>query len=136
VNDPLVTTEPIVLAEALASFSELWSPRIAARVNDHDVRLAKVEGEYVWHHHDQTDEMFLVIDGDLSIELRDPDGSVRCVQLGPGALFTVPRNIEHRPLSPNGASILLVERTGTLTTGSYRGDVPSHIDATEGHALG
>jgi mannose-6-phosphate isomerase-like protein (cupin superfamily) len=126
---------PIVIADALASFTQLWSPRIATRVNDHELRLTKVRGAYVWHHHDDTDEMFLVVEGHLTIEVRDTDGAETAVELPAGSLFTVPRGTEHRPVSAHGASLLLLERSGTLTTGSYDGDIPGHIDSTTGHAL-
>lgn len=69
---------PIALDEALASFDALWSPRIVTRVNDYDVRVAKVEGDHVWHVHDDTDEFFLVVDGELTIALREPHGRARC----------------------------------------------------------
>ena len=123
-------TEPISLTTALASFTELWSPRIVTRVNDHDVRVAKVRGEHIWHTHDHTDEFFLVLDGELTIALRD-----RTVVLRRGDVFTVPRGTEHKPSSAGGASILMVEPTGTLTVGDRHGDVPGHVDATTGHAL-
>ncbi|MET9929794.1 MULTISPECIES: cupin domain-containing protein [unclassified Streptomyces] len=126
--------EPLSLATALASFDDLWSPRIAARVNDYDVRVTKVRGEHVWHVHDDTDEFFLVLDGELSIALREPAGE-RTVRLPRGSVFTVPRGTEHRPSSPDGASILLFEPTGTSTVGDRHDEVPSHVDATTGHAL-
>ncbi|MFE8937443.1 cupin domain-containing protein [Streptomyces sp. NPDC007872] len=126
--------EPLSLATALSSFDDLWSPRIAARVNDYDVRVTKVRGEHVWHVHDDTDEFFLVLDGELSIALREPAGE-RTVHLPRGSVFTVPRGTEHRPSSPGGASILLFEPTGTSTVGDRHDEVPSHVDATTGHAL-
>ncbi|MFJ4867527.1 cupin domain-containing protein [Streptomyces sp. NPDC088757] len=126
--------EPLSLATALASFDDLWSPRIAARVNDYDVRVTKVRGEHVWHVHDDTDEFFLVLDGELYIALREPAGE-RTVRLPRGSVFTVPRGTEHRPSSPDGASILLFEPTGTSTVGDRHDEVPSHVDATTGHAL-
>jgi len=123
-------TEPISLTTALASFAELWSPRIVTRVNDHDVRVAKVRGEHIWHTHDHTDEFFLVLDGELTISLRD-----RAVVLHQGDVFTVPRGSEHKPSSQGGASILMVEPTGTPTVGDRHEDVPDQVDATTGHAL-
>ncbi|MEU0491675.1 cupin domain-containing protein [Nocardiopsis sp. NPDC006139] len=129
-----MSDEPIDLAAALASFEQLWSPRVVTRVNDYDVRVAKVRGEYVWHAHRDTDEFFLVIDGDLRIRLRE-GAEERVVALGPGSVFVVPRGIEHRPESDGGASILLFEPTGTLTVGDHEGEVPDHIDATVGHPL-
>ena len=123
-------TEPISLTTALASFAELWSPRIVTRVNDHDIRVAKVRGEHVWHTHDHADEFFLVLDGELTIALRD-----RAVVLQRGDVFTVPRGTEHKPSSAGGASILMVEPTGTVTVGDRHEDVPDHVDATTGHTL-
>lgn len=126
--------EPVALTDALARFDVLWSPRIVAQVNDYDVRIAKVQGEHVWHAHEDTDEFFLVLDGELRIALREPTGE-REVVLPTGSTFVVPRGQEHRPSSPGGASILMLEPSGTLTTGDAA-DVPDHVDATTGHALG
>ncbi|MEW2401626.1 cupin domain-containing protein [Streptomyces sp. NPDC046862] len=128
-------TEPISLGKALASFDALWSPRIVTTVNDYDVRVAKVEGEHLWHTHDHTDEFFLVLDGELHIALREPAGE-RTVVLPKGSVFTVPRGTEHKPIAPKGASILLLEPSGTLTVGDRHDEVPDHVDATTGHALG
>ncbi|MFG2622752.1 cupin domain-containing protein [Streptomyces sp. NPDC048507] len=130
-----MNSEPISLSKALASFDALWSPRIVTRVNDYDVRIAKVEGEHVWHVHDDTDEFFLVLDGELHISLREPDGE-RTVLLPRGAVFTVPRGTEHKPHAPSGAAILLFEPTGTPTTGDRHDEIPEHVDSTTGHALG
>ncbi|MFE2300115.1 cupin domain-containing protein [Streptomyces sp. NPDC059445] len=126
--------EPVSLSSALASFDELWSPRIVTTVNDYDVRVAKVEGEHVWHVHDHTDEFFLVLEGELSITLREPAGE-RTLVLPKGSVCTVPRGTEHKPYAPAGASILLFEPTGTLTVGDRHDDIPAHVDATTGHAL-
>lgn len=128
-------TEPINLGEALSTFDELWSPRIAARVNDYDVRIAKVKGVHVWHAHDDTDEFFLVLDGVLDIALRDKDGAERSVTLKQGSVFVVPQGTEHRPSSVDGASLLLFEPSGTLTVGDRHEQVPDHVDVTVGHRL-
>ena len=96
-------TDKVNLAEKLASFSDHWAPRIVARYNDNEVRLVKVEGEFIWHQHDDTDELFLVIEGALDIELRD-----RTVHLQPGELFVVRRGTEHRPVSRSGETKLLL----------------------------
>ncbi|MGW2016968.1 cupin domain-containing protein [Streptomyces sp. NPDC001927] len=136
-QNPAVTSAspaPIALATAFASFEELWSPRILTRVNDYDVRVAKVAGEHVWHAHDDTDEFFLVIEGELHIALRE-NGTERTVSLPGGSAFTVPKGVEHRPYAPSGASLLLFEPTGTLTVGDRHDAVPEHVDATTGHAL-
>ncbi|WP_051795378.1 cupin domain-containing protein [Streptomyces sp. NRRL S-87] len=125
---------PVSLATALDSFEALWSPRIVTRVNDYDVRVAKVAGEHLWHAHDDTDEFFLVLDGELSISLREPAGE-RTVHLPAGSVFTVPRGTEHKPHSPSGARLLLFEPTGTRTTGTRHETVPDHVDATTGHVL-
>ncbi|GAA3389532.1 cupin domain-containing protein [Streptomyces roseoviridis] len=129
-----MSNEPIALAHALASFDALWSPRIVTRVNDYDVRVAKVEGEHVWHAHDDTDEFFLVLDGELRIALRERGGE-RTVVLNRGSVFTVPRGTEHRPSAPAGAAILLFEPTGTLSVGDRHDELPDHVDATTGHSL-
>ncbi|MGC5022269.1 cupin domain-containing protein [Micromonospora sp. DT47] len=129
-----MSDEPIDLATALAAFDQLWSPRIVTRVNDYDVRIAKVAGEHVWHAHDHTDEFFLVLDGELRIALRDGDGE-RTVVLPRGAVYVVPRGVEHRPSSVEGASILMFEPSGTVTVGDRHDAVPDHVDATTGHPL-
>ncbi|MFI6512499.1 cupin domain-containing protein [Streptosporangium sp. NPDC050855] len=130
-----MSNEPILLGDALASFDALWSPRIVTRVNDYDVRIAKAEGEHVWHVHDDTDEFFLVLDGELRISLREPAGE-RTVLLPRGAVFAVPRGTEHRPYAPSGAAVLMFEPTGTPSTGDRHDEIPDHVDSTVGHALG
>lgn len=127
--------EPIDLGTALDSFDQLWSPRILTRVNDYDVRIAKVAGEHVWHSHDATDEFFLVIDGKLDIALREADERERTVSLSRGQVFVVPQGTTHRPSSAAGASILMFEPTGTLSVGDRHDDVPATVDATVGHEL-
>jgi mannose-6-phosphate isomerase-like protein (cupin superfamily) len=129
-----MTNQPISLAQALASFDALWSPRIVTRVNDYDVRVAKVEGEHLWHVHDDTDEFFLVLDGELHISLREPGGE-RTVRLPRGTVFTVPRGTAHRPYAPSGAAILMFEPTGTSTVGDRHDEIPDHVDSTTGHEL-
>lgn len=116
--------------KALASFDELWSPRILATVNDYDVRVAKVKGEHVWHAHADTDEFFLVLAGELDIALRD-----RTVHLKKGDTFVVPKDAEHKPSSAEGAHILLIEPSGTVSVGDRHEEVPDHVDVTTGHAL-
>ncbi|TYB39493.1 cupin domain-containing protein [Micromonospora sp. AP08] len=108
----------------------------AEKLTDYDVRIAKVAGEHVWHAHDHTDESFLVLDGDLRIALRDgADGAEREVVLPRGAVFVVPRGVEHRPSAPEGASILMFEPSGTSSVGERHDEVPGHVDATTGHRL-
>jgi mannose-6-phosphate isomerase-like protein (cupin superfamily) len=116
----LVRMEPnmgdkISLSEKLATFSEYWSPRTVAQLNNYDVMVVKVKGEFVWHKHDETDDFFLVLKGKLDIQLRD-----RTVSLGPGEMYIVPKGIEHRPVAQEEVHILLIEPTGTPNTGDKR----------------
>jgi mannose-6-phosphate isomerase-like protein (cupin superfamily) len=126
-----VINEPAGLRAALATFDDLWAPRIVAQVNDYDVRIAKVAGEFPWHSHDDTDEFFLVLQGELRIGLRDSGGE-REVVLPRGSIFVVPRGAEHKPSSAGGASILMFEPTGTLNTGDRHDEIPDHITTTTG----
>ncbi|WP_329012953.1 MULTISPECIES: cupin domain-containing protein [unclassified Streptomyces] len=130
----MATEEPRSLPQVLASFTDRWSPRIVTSVNDYDVRVAKVEGEHLWHAHDDTDEFFLVLTGELHIALREPAGE-RTVTLEQGSVFTVPRGTEHKPYAPVPTEILVFEPTGTLSVGDRHDEVPDHVDATTGHTL-
>jgi mannose-6-phosphate isomerase-like protein (cupin superfamily) len=126
---------PVNLTAALASFDDNYSPRIVARMNDYDVRIAHVKGDHVWHVHEETDEFFLVIHGRFDIAMRGADGRESAVVLHEGDTFVVPRGTEHRPSSPGGA-ILMFEPSGTLTTGDrHEGDIPDHVDSTVGTEL-
>ncbi len=130
-----MTAQPVNLTAALATFEDIYSPRIVARMNDYDVRIAHARGEHIWHTHDTTDEFFLVLDGQFDVALREPDGSVRSVSLRQGDTFVVPRGVEHKPSSPGG-SILMFEPSGTSSTGDrHQGEIPSHVDSTTGHDL-
>lgn len=101
------------LAEKFAAFSEHWAPRVVARYNDNDVRIVKVEGEFIWHSHPETDDFFLVLEGVLDIDLRD-----RTVTLAPGELFVVPKGVEHRPAARHGeVKMIVIEPVGTPNTG-------------------
>ena len=104
--------EPVRLAEKLSAFSEHWSPKVVADFNGHDVMVVKVQGEFVWHAHPDTDDFFLVLKGRLRIELRDGQ-----VTLGPGELYVVPKGIEHRPVAEEEVHLLLIEPAGTPNTG-------------------
>ena len=131
-----MTAEPVSLSKALASFSDIYSPRIVGRVNDYDIKIGHAQGEHVWHTHAQTDEFFLVIDGQLDITLRADDGRERTASLHAGDIFVVPRGVVHKPSSPGG-SIMMFEPSGTSTTGDqHEGDIPAHVDSTTGHELG
>jgi mannose-6-phosphate isomerase-like protein (cupin superfamily) len=128
-------TTPVNLTEALASFGEIYSPRIVARMNDYDVKIAHASGEHVWHVHENTDEFFLVLDGRFDIAVRDADGRERTVELGRGDIYVVPQGTEHKPSSPGGA-ILMFEPAGTLNTGDrHEGAIPDYVPTTTGYAL-
>jgi mannose-6-phosphate isomerase-like protein (cupin superfamily) len=113
------------IADGLSRFSQHWSPKVVARLNDYEVKLVKVKGEFVWHTHDDTDELFLVIEGRLTIQLRDGD-----VELGPGQLFVVPRGVEHCPIANREASVMLIEPVGVVNTGAARGELTALPDDT------
>ncbi len=107
--------DAVNLAAKLAAFSGQWSPKIVAGYNGNDVMVVKIEGEFTWHSHPDTDDFFLVLNGVLDIELRD-----RTVTLRPGELFVVPKGVEHRPVARNGeVHILLIEPAGTPNTGDH-----------------
>ncbi len=127
--------DPVNLGTALASFDEIYSPRIVTRMNDYDVRIAHAKGEHVWHVHEDTDEFFLVLDGRFDIALREADGTERTVVLHRGDTFVVPKGTEHKPSSPGG-SILMFEPTGTSTTGDrHEGEIPEHVHSTTGREI-
>lgn len=127
--------KPVNLTAALASFDEVYSPRIVARMNDYDVRVAHALGEHIWHVHENTDEFFLVLDGQFNVAVRGEDGIETTIVLRTGDTLVVPRGTEHKPSSPGG-SILMFEPSGTMTTGDrYEGGIPDHVDSTTGHAL-
>ncbi len=104
--------DKVNLAEKLASFEESFTPKIVATYNDNKVQVAKTRGEFVWHSHPETDDLFLVVSGRLTIQLRDRD-----VVLGPGDLYVVPRGVEHCPNAEPEAHVLLIEPMGTPNTG-------------------
>ena len=113
---------PVNLADKLATFTEHWQPRTVAEFNGHDIMVAKVQGEFVWHKHDDTDDLFLVLQGELMIELRD-----RSVTLHPGELFVVPKGVEHRPIARNEVHMLLIESSGTPNTGDPATAAPRRV---------
>jgi mannose-6-phosphate isomerase-like protein (cupin superfamily) len=113
---------PVSLAEKLAGFSERWQPRTVAEFNGHDIMVVKAQGEFVWHKHDDTDDLFLVLRGRLVIQLRDGD-----VALGPGELFVVPKGVEHRPVAEEEVHMLLIEPSGTPNTGDRATAQPRRV---------
>jgi mannose-6-phosphate isomerase-like protein (cupin superfamily) len=127
--------KPVNLHEALRSFDEVYSPRIVARMNNYDVRIAHANGEHVWHVHSDTDEFFLVVDGRFDIALRDASGAESTVSLGPGDIYVVPKGTMHKPSSPGG-SILMFEPSQTVTTGDWHeGEIPDHVHRTTGQEM-
>jgi mannose-6-phosphate isomerase-like protein (cupin superfamily) len=122
-EDGWMTYQSIDIAEKLSAFYDHWSPKVIARLNDYEIKVVKVRGEFVWHTHEDTDEMFLVIDGELTIQLRDGNVSLR-----PGQLFVVPRGVEHCPVAESEAHALLIEPTGVLNTGNAGGAVTATHD--------
>ena len=109
--------EAINFGDKFGKFSERWSPRVVARMNDYHFKLARIEGEFVWHSHAETDEVFVVIEGEMAIELRDGR-----VELKAGEMFVVPRGVEHRPVAGRECWMLLVEPAGTINTGDAGGE--------------
>ena len=115
--------EPIDFADKFARFSEQWSPRVVAEMNDYQFKLVRIQGEFVWHHHAETDEVFIVIDGEMSIELRDGR-----VDLKAGEMFVVPKGVEHRPFARDECKLLLVEPRGVVNTGDAGGAYTAPLD--------
>jgi mannose-6-phosphate isomerase-like protein (cupin superfamily) len=107
----------INLSEKLSQFADHWNPRIVAELNGQHVKLAKLEGEFVWHHHEAEDEMFLIIHGRLRMQLRDGE-----VVVGPGEAIVIPRGVEHRPVADEEVHLLLFEPASTLNTGNVRSE--------------
>jgi mannose-6-phosphate isomerase-like protein (cupin superfamily) len=108
-----MTYDKVNLAQKFSLFSDYCNPRIVGEINDCHVKVVKLKGEFVWHHHDKEDEMFLVIKGKLTMRLRDRD-----VIIGPGEFFIVPRGVEHMPVAEEETHIILIEPRGTLNTGN------------------
>jgi mannose-6-phosphate isomerase-like protein (cupin superfamily) len=107
--------EKVNLAHKFSLFDECYVPKIVGELNDHLVKLVKVKGPYVWHHHENEDEMFLVVRGKIRIEFRD-----RTVEIGQGEFLIVPRGVEHRPVADEEADVLLFEPASTVNTGNVR----------------
>jgi mannose-6-phosphate isomerase-like protein (cupin superfamily) len=118
-----MTEDPVDLNAKFDLFSEHWSPKLVARLNDYEVKLVRIQGDFVWHTHEETDELFLVLDGLLTIQLRDRD-----VVLGPGQLFVVPRGVEHCPRADKEVRALLLEPAGVTNTGDAGGDLTAVVE--------
>ncbi|HKI86695.1 MAG TPA: cupin domain-containing protein [Thermoanaerobaculia bacterium] len=113
----------INFAEKLALFSEHWQPKVIAEMNDYQLKLAKLEGDFVWHRHEETDEVFLVLEGKLRIDFRGG-----AVTIGPGEMFVVPEGVEHKPFAASEVSVLLIEPRGVVNTGDAGGELTAAND--------
>jgi mannose-6-phosphate isomerase-like protein (cupin superfamily) len=115
---------PIDIAEKLGKFSEHWTPRIIAKMNDYHFKLVKIRGEFVWHDHRDTDEVFIVLEGRMTIHFRDRD-----VPLKKGEMFVVPKRVEHKTSAVEECSAMIVELAGTVNTGEAGGGQTAPADA-------
>jgi len=108
---------PINLQEKFTLFQENWSPKVVGQLNDYHLKIARIEGEFIWHSHQETDELFMLVDGHLKIEFRDGE-----VELKPGDFYIVPKGVEHKPVAIRPCKILMIEPAGTLNTGDSGGE--------------
>lgn len=118
--------DKVNLNQKFAAIKEHWSPKVVGQLNGQHVKLAKLKGEFVWHHHDHEDELFLVTKGTLRMRMRDKE-----VQINEGEFFIVPRGVEHQPIADDEVEVVLFEPAGTLNTGNVRNertvDAPEHL---------
>ena len=114
--------EKVIIAEKLKLFSEYWSPKIVGELNGQHVKLAKFQGEFVWHKHDNEDEMFLVIEGVLKMELRD-----KTIVINKNEFIIIPKGTEHRPVAEKEVSVMLFEPSSTLNTGNTVNELTKHV---------
>ena len=110
-------------AEKLSLFNELWTPKVIAEMNDYQFKIVKIQGDFVWHDHDDTDETFIVLDGRLRIDFRDGQ-----VELSPGEMYVVPKGVEHKPYAEEEVHMLLIEPRGVRNTGAEGGDMTAEND--------
>jgi mannose-6-phosphate isomerase-like protein (cupin superfamily) len=115
--------EVIDIAAKFTQFTKQWSPKVVARLNDYEIKVVKIQGEFVWHAHDDTDELFFVTAGELQIQMRD-----RIVTVQPGQLFIVPRGVEHCPVADGEVHALLIEPAGVVNTGEADGPLTAAYD--------
>jgi len=120
---PEMSLNKINLNEKLSKFSKYWSPRIIAEMNDYQFKLVKIKGEFIWHEHKDTDEVFIVIEGNMSIEFRDG-----IVDLSEGEMYVVPKGVTHKTYAENECKVMLVEPTGVINTGEAGGDLTAPND--------
>lgn len=118
-----MTRKAINFRQKFSLFSEHWKPKVVAEMNDYQFKLAKIQGEFIWHSHAETDETFLIIEGLLRLEFRDG-----AVELKPGEMFVVPKGVEHRPVAVEECQIMLIEPRGTVNTGHAGGAMTAEND--------
>jgi mannose-6-phosphate isomerase-like protein (cupin superfamily) len=119
----MTSYRPINFADKLSRFADQWAPRVIAELNDYQFKVVKLQGEFVWHAHDDTDEAFIVLGGEMTIELRD--GSV---EMKEGEMFIVPRGVEHRPVAAHECHVMLIEPRGIVNTGDAGGPLTAEPD--------
>ena len=113
----------INLKEKLSLFSEHWSPKVISELNDYQIKLVKIQGDFVWHNHSETDELFLVIEGKMKIEFNN-----KTIELNKGELYVVPKGVEHRPYAEDECQIMLIEPRGVVNTGENKNDLTASND--------
>lgn len=118
-----MTCQAINLKQKLGLFEEHWTPKVIAEMNDYQFKLVKIQGDFVWHDHPETDETFIVIEGELRIDFRDG-----AVHLGPGEMVVVPKGVEHKPYAENEVKLMLIEPRGILNTGHEGGEMTAKND--------
>jgi mannose-6-phosphate isomerase-like protein (cupin superfamily) len=118
-----MSSQAINFNDKFSRFSEHWSPRVIAEMNDYQFKLVKVQGEFVWHHHADTDEVFIVIDGQLTLRFRDGE-----VVLRPGEMYVVPKGVEHQPVAEQECKLMLIEPRGVVNTGDAGGALTAKND--------
>jgi mannose-6-phosphate isomerase-like protein (cupin superfamily) len=122
-DDGMSTKRAINLQEKFGLFEERWSPKVIAEMNDYQFKLVKLEGDFVWHSHAETDETFFVVEGELRIDLRDG-----AVTIGPGEMFVVPKGVEHKPFAAREVKLMLIEPKGVVNTGDAGGEMTAKND--------
>ncbi len=115
--------EKINIKQKLELFSEHWSPKIISELNDYQIKLVKIKDSFVWHSHEDTDELFLVIEGSMKIEFKE-----KTIELNEGEMYVVPKGIEHRPFAENECKIMLIEPKGVINTGENEGELTAEND--------
>jgi len=114
---------PINLSEKLSKFNQHWSPKVIAEMNDYQFKLVKIQGDFVWHQHQETDEVFIVLDGEMVIAFRDGE-----VKLSAGEMYVIPKGVEHKPYAEKECKIMLVEPRGVVNTGEIQNDRTAEND--------